>query len=383
MEHPKGVTYARSRLWLGICSVGSIVILSLAALWFDLPHRYLAEGSPLIAIALSLGCYIAVSFPLDLLGGYILPRRYQRTTISLFSFLALWSRAVIVQALIMGSFGYAILHCARRGGILAAVLCAAGSMLALVLFQQSVARVISGFVTAPGHHSLPMSYLKRWNIRPPATVVYHASDVGFVGALVGWPGRERLVLPAAWMKELTPEMNAVEIGRRAGVLAGGERLYGLLAALLWNLLGFSLAASLSGSKLSAPAGLITTALWFTVWSFGGLLLLPSISRPAVFAADEFIRNRGAGDDLLAKTIHQLDAWQDDEPVRSRWVERVFHPVPSVSGRLASLGGRGNFHGAWQCARMTLHLSWACFGFLSRAVHCNCGRPELWVMLPGD
>ncbi len=33
--------------------------------------------------------------------------------------------------------------------------------------------------------------------------------------------------------------------------------------------------------------------------------------------------------------------------------------------------------------MSLFLSWACFGFLSRAVHCNSGIPELWVLLPCD
>ena len=81
-EHPKVVTYARSRLWLGICNVGCLVLLSLSALWLHLPQRFLVGLTPLSAIALTLGCYIAISLPFDLLGGYILPRRYQRTTVS-------------------------------------------------------------------------------------------------------------------------------------------------------------------------------------------------------------------------------------------------------------------------------------------------------------
>jgi hypothetical protein len=79
----------------------------------------------------------------------------------------------------------------------------------------------------------------------------------------------------------------------------------------------------------------------------------------------------------------LDRLQDDEPNRSRWVERVFHPIPSVKSRMGALRRTGSERGAWQGARMTLYLSWACFGFLSRAVHCNVGRPELWVLFPGD
>ena len=178
-------------------------------------------------------------------------------------------------------------------------------------------------------------------------------------------------------------MIAVEIGRRVGVLATGARLYGVVLAMAWNLVGFALAAQGSRSNLAEPAGLITTALWFTVWSFVGLLLMPSLSRAAVLEADRFVRDRGVPDHLLVKTICQLDEWQDDEPVRSRWVERIFHPVPSVCSRLENLQSQNHSRGAWHCARLALYFSWACFGFLSRAVHCNCGRPELWVMLPGD
>jgi hypothetical protein len=31
----------------------------------------------------------------------------------------------------------------------------------------------------------------------------------------------------------------------------------------------------------------------------------------------------------------------------------------------------------------LQLSAGAFGLLGRAVHCNVGRPGLWVLYPGD
>lgn len=157
----------------------------------------------------------------------------------------------------------------------------------------------------------------------------------------------------------------------------------MAVAWLWNLLGFSLAVRLSGSNLGDAPGLVTTALWFTLWSFLGLLVLPSLSRPAVFEADRFVRDRGASDHLIEETIHDLDHLQDDEPVRGPWIERIFHPVPSVASRMENLRSEKTPRGAWQGARIALYLSWACFGFLSRAVHCNSGRPELWVLFPGD
>jgi hypothetical protein len=40
-------------------------------------------------------------------------------------------------------------------------------------------------------------------------------------------------------------------------------------------------------------------------------------------------------------------------------------------------------GTWNAARTTVAISPAGLGLLGRAVHCNCGRPSLWVFLPID
>ena len=128
----------------------------------------------------------------------------------------------------------------------------------------------------------------------------------------------------------------------------------------------------------------TARLGFTLWSFVGLLLLPSVSRPAVLAADRSGVLRSEGSAVLQQTLQRLDAMQDGEPRRAAWVESVFHPVPSVQRRIAALrDDREPFAGPWHVARMALFLSWAGSGFLARAVHCNSGRPELWSMLPCD
>lgn len=69
--------------------------------------------------------------------------------------------------------------------------------------------------------------------------------------------------------------------------------------------------------------------------------------------------------------------------RGRWLERVFHPVPSVESRLHALDSAARGGAAsWHAARLALYLSGASFGLLSRAVHCNAGGLELRVMRPG-
>ena len=100
---------------------------------------------------------------------------------------------------------------------------------------------------------------------------------------------------------------------------------------------------------------------------------------------------------LANALARLDRWQDDEPERSPGVESVFHPIPSLAGRLRALerphATRAELASdpplsapalsTWHLARTALVLSHAGLSLLPRAVHCNAGRPELWIWLPAD
>jgi hypothetical protein len=124
-----------------------------------------------------------------------------------------------------------------------------------------------------------------------------------------------------------------------------------------------------------------TCLGFTLWTFIGLLTLPTLSRQATYSIDQKVIDRGASPENFYATVKTLDRLQDDEPKRSALIETIFHPVPSVDNRRSDAACM--FPIAWHAARMTLFLSWSCMGMLVRAVHCNVGRPELWVMLPAD
>ncbi len=129
-------------------------------------------------------------------------------------------------------------------------------------------------------------------------------------------------------------------------------------------------------------GVIEFSLWFTLWSFVGLLTLPVWSRRGVIEVDQLLREQGVPEDRIERIAEQLDALQDGEPERAAMVEAVFHPIPSVRNRLE--GPRSHSAvGYWDAARTSAFLSIAGLGLLGRAVHCNCGRPSLWVFLPTD
>jgi hypothetical protein len=153
--------------------------------------------------------------------------------------------------------------------------------------------------------------------------------------------------------------------------------------MLFTAVGLLLSALLVGSsQLGSATGTIQLSLWFTLWSFLGLLTLPTLSRRGVIEIDERAQAEGYAASLIRQNTERLDRLQDGEPRRPALVETIFHPVPSVENRLE--GPRSHqVIGFWDAARTSVYLSLAGIGLLGRAVHCNCGRPALWVFLPTD
>ncbi|MDX2152388.1 MAG: hypothetical protein SFV54_16740 [Bryobacteraceae bacterium] len=376
------MTYARARLWVGVSGVGTIVTASSAALAFGLPS-YLPTND-VAALSLVLGVYAAISFPFDLAGGYLLPCGHGRMCRTLPAFLWTWLRGAVVHALCLGACGAILLGAGRAAGFPGAFFAALALMVALLAVQLPLSQVIGGLHPAAPDLAGVRRLLAQWRTpMPPNVTVVAGIDTGFVGGLAGLPGRERLVLPHFWIHHLPAESVAVQMTRRAAALSSGSRFRGVLLGIGWNLTGFAVASFLPGSGVSDAKGLVTLALWFTLWSFLGLLTLPSLSRPGVFEVDRHAAASGAPAAVLVRSLTEFDQLQDDEPKRAPAIEAIFHPIPSVASRRAHLETNDSARGCWQGARTALYLSWACLGFLSRAVHCNAGRPELWVLFPGD
>lgn len=387
------MTYARARLWLGISGVGFWVTLASTLLLTQPPlfsDSSTSLADDLKALGFLLGLYVLFSAPFDWLGGFALPRRFARPTPALPVFIGQWLRGVLCQSLVLLAAGLTLLTAGRVGGRWGATLAALLVMVVLLAAQGWLARFIGGLRTTAAGLKPYEQWLARWGVKLPASTVLEVTDPAFVGGFVGWPGREQLVLPASWLQQkaglpaLSVEAVATQIARRIGVVERGSRRRGVWLALLWNVTGFALATTLPGAGATNSGELLMTACGFTLWSFLGLLTLPSFSRPGVFEGDFFAAQHGISRVALESTAATLDQWQDDEPSRSPWIETIFHPIPSVQSRLQQLATqRDEPRGAWQAARVALFLSWGCFGFLSRAVHCNSGRPELWVLFPGD
>ncbi len=382
------MTYARSRLWLGIFGVGSIVLVTLTSLVESFPQTIFSTSQvwsrfDFTSLVLFECLCVACLFPLDLLGGLVLPRTFGRQNITASDFFRRWLSGVVFQSTIFFIVGLLIVMTGRLGGRFAVALLIIVIASGLIAFQrQIVLWVTRGQLIATDKKVLSaMDRASEWGLKPlPAMVVEHF-DPGFTGGVVGLPYCESLILSRSWIEQLSPDELSVAIARRLEAVSTGSRTRGIVLALAWISSGFAIASHLPGAGVTSIAELVMTCSGFTSWTFIGLIVLPTVSRQATYAIDRNVIHRGVPPELLMSMLKKLDRLQDDEPSRPTLIETIFHPVPSIENRSVSIDD--GIPVAWHSARMMLYLSWSCLGLLCRSVHCNVGRPELWVMLPTD
>lgn len=379
------LSYARSRLYLGITGVGTAVLAATALLVFDIPARGFATtaeqsvGRGLFAIGLYFALLPALFFLFDLMGGAWVVRRKQWAQL----WLSRWLRGVAVQWAVWMITAAALMLSTRAGGVGAAIATFVVIQCVLAASRGPLARVVAQLPVTVAPPALQQA-ATRAGIAAQSLVVLDATDEGFVG---GWSGiRPRtLYVPLRWAT-LPPAALEAQLARRQLVATSGAHTRGVLGAIVWNTLGLLVVLLVLRIDLATAAGIVRLGAGMTLWAFLGVLLLPTPSRAAVYAIDAAVsRTHSAA--ALAQSIELLDKWQDDEAQRAPTVERIFHPVPARANRILRLqAAHQSVNVRWHSyhvARQALWLAWGAMTPLSRVVHCNVGRTELWAMLPGD
>ena len=375
--------YGRARLWLGITAVGTIVSASALALGFGLPRVAAASFEPTLAgqilfLAWFFALYAVIHLPFDVLGGYLLPRRFGRPHPSAARFAAGLLRGMIMHTLVLASIGLAILLAARAFGVPGAIGVGVLASVALLAIRGPLSRGMAALHRA----ATPCEPI---DLRQTALRACFISSVdqGFTGGIEGVFRPRSIIIPERWATLLGSAGLEVVRRRQQFAVLTGSWFRGRVLALGFTWGGIVLAAVLVGrGGIGTAQGVVEMSLVFTLWSFLGLLTLPTLSRAGVAEVDGAVRKSGINEQQLEETIRNLDTLQDAETQRPAAIELIFHPVPSVQNRIDGPSERSarGFHGA---ARSAVYLSAAGLGLLGRAVHCNCGRPALWVFLPSD
>ncbi|HWH14325.1 MAG TPA: M48 family metalloprotease, partial [Miltoncostaeaceae bacterium] len=152
----------------------------------------------------------------------------------------------------------------------------------------------------------------------------------------GWAGGTLLLTPSCRPLVGRPELTCL-VARELGHRRRRDRGRGILFAAAWYALAPPLAAALLAPDPGSPAQVVAAlAATATVWSWLGLLALPSLGRRQAYAADRFWLEAGGDPGVLRDALELLASRNLTERSRPVWVERVFHPVPSLENRLAAI-----------------------------------------------
>ncbi|MEQ9461270.1 MAG: hypothetical protein RIG82_09995 [Phycisphaeraceae bacterium] len=360
--------YGRARLWLGISGVGLMVVLAVVGLLRlrlgpselqSLPDIYLLAGF--------VGLYALIQTPLDWLGGYLLPRRYNRPHPTLRGYAVNWSRGVAVHSACLFACAMGLLLASRQLGAGGAVIWTMTLSMLLLWLRRPYARLMAQLSSAVKN----------------GTCLTASEDQGFTGGLDGLICPRQDVQPQLWQTSLPQNQLEAISQRRDEAVRSGLFVRGRLSALAFIMLGSLISASALGSdRLATAVGVIEYACAFTLWSFVGLLILPTLSRSAASVIDHRLTEAGTLDESsINDALNSINAFQDAEQSRPAMVETVFHPIRSPSRRQRGQGV--SKLAAWDVARITIFMSLAGLSLLGRAVHCNVGRPALWAYLPSE
>jgi hypothetical protein len=357
---PAQMQLARRRLWLGITNVGFWVLAACAGLYWLVNCRADAPGTGLL-FAIGVGV-IAAQAVFDFIGGVTLmlgPRP------SAMAFLRGWSRGVLGHTLVLAGVGLVSAISLRiTGGFSTGIVVA---MAALALGRLHLLRAIGGVATTQHAHD-------------GETILTAAvNDPAFTGGIVGLGRRAKSLLPASWMDTLPKPELVAESSRRRWQIANALPSRAFVLILLWNLLGtFTGTQAFHLADRTPSVALLGHACWMTLWAFASLLVLPALSRKAVLAADRAAADSGQDPRAWITRFPDL-VGEDGSPNAA--VQTIFYPVPSAEMRLSQLGHPSTGFVPGNLARSNLYYSWATFTLLGRAVHCNVGRPALWVFPP--
>lgn len=188
---------------------------------------------------------------------------------------------------------------------------------------------------------------------------------------------------------LTSDEATVLRKRRELIIQHGNARLGEKYSFAVLLFGAFIGMFIFGINPKSVSGLCELSLWSSAWSFICLLILPTFDRRAVFAMDRTTLSEGVDKSVFESALRKQDLFFDDETVRTKLIEKIFHPIPMLEERILEIRNfdidktlnkeQGRI--PWHILRQSLYLSWGSLSMISRSVHCSVGRPQCWVFLP--
>jgi len=348
----------QNRLFLGIVNVGFWVLISLFILTNkDYINENLRTDNPFLLTNIYI-TYIAFQFVFDWVGA----RLFNNNVFNAVWFIQ-WLVGTLFQSAIWLCLFYLISYFSFKGGLFFSVLLV---LLVLPILQGPFAVLIN----------LNRYYKEKNDKYNENLLIIKTSEKSFTGDVVYYFFRKINIISNAIRSS---DYYSVESLRRSNSFNILLKTNSVL--IIWNLLGvlvgevFNLYES---DKIELKV--LYFAAWMTVWSFLSLILLTRLSHNSVYACDAIAKNKNKS--LLIKWIKYFPDIVGENGHQNPLKQAVFYPIPSIKCRLDALKtnsiGTINFG---NLTRRNLFISWGVFNLSARSVHCNVGRPLLWILPP--
>ena len=349
------------RLRLGIFNVGFWVIIAATILSFRATLESSAtQIQPVWIWIIGLGGYLAVQGVFDWIGAGYLGSRVETNP----EFKKQWVKGVALQT-IFWTLLSALIILANYLGTGYCIACLLGILL-LSFTQLICLNWVNG---SSQKIDDPTDFQGK-------TFMVDCPEPTFTGGIIAGLGKHKHVIPENWKASKSLDL---EIIRRNYMASKDLPFRAFLIVVAWNLVGVAIGDWLNiFDSNSVALTILYFSSWMTLWSFTSLLVLPSLSHSTVFAADQAAHQEDP--ESLAAYIENFPEVIDEDGHKNSFVQKIFYPIPSSELRLKTLDQRTSFQ--WgPLSRTNLFLSWATLNLTARSVHCNVGRPPLWIMPP--
>ncbi|MAT10704.1 MAG: hypothetical protein CMM02_06820 [Rhodopirellula sp.] len=366
-------------------TVGTVVLVCLAVLGFELYRKFEAVilesvVDQVIALAIILALVFGALLPFDILGGFILPTKFSKSKTTFQRWFIAYLLAVTGQFFSYIILGVLVVNLASFRPFIATLGFTVLSILVLLIRNMVISCRLKPYSKVDDGLRKGEELARSWLTISNQIFIVNREDIGYTGGIIGFGRRSKILIPRRWLS-FGVDVLATIIARRAIAISSFSHTTGVIIALACNISGFVCANLLASSPISSLAWLIEFIAWFNLWTFLSLLILPTFSRSASSLVDYRLVSLKVPKALVIHATETMNGLQDNERSRNMLIETIFHPIPSVERRSLE---RPLFPiKTWQVARTSLFVSWAGLSLLARAVHCNVGRPDLWLLPPSD
>ena len=348
----------QNRLCLGIVNVGFWFLISLLVLTNkDYLNANLRTDNPFLITNIYI-TYITLQFVFDWVGARLLNKNAFNTV-----WFMQWLVGTLLQSGIWLCLFYLISFFSFKGGLFFSVLLV---LLVLPILQGPFAVLIN-----------LNRYTKEKNDKFYSnSLIINASEKCFTGDVIYYFFHKINVIST---EIRSSKYYSIESMRRSNSINLLWKTHALL--IIWNSFGVLIGEAFNlyeSEKIELKV--LYLASWMTVWSFISLILLTRLSHNSVYACDAIAKNENKS--LLIKWIKHFPDIVGENGHQNPLKQAVFYPIPSIKSRLDAL--KTNRIGTINLGNLTrrnLYLSWGVFNLSARSVHCNVGRPLLWVLPP--